>query len=167
MNTISVPHVSKVGKYQPFFVMKAYLTVKRKRIVSLTKLTEFGYDSERFDIIKNYQQVDWNYYRKIIGDLKKKYKFVSYNAILKVLSSRSKTKMKKQRKKPHFNFEPHNYRPYWIDEGMVAMYSNYGENNKPNYELLPPFVMESKANSYPNFLRAIDDKCSRKWNECY
>ena len=71
MNTISVPHVSKVGKYQPFFVMKAYLMVKRKRIVSLTKLTEFGYDSERFDIIKNYQQVDWNYYRKIIGDLKK------------------------------------------------------------------------------------------------
>jgi len=27
--------------------------------------------------------------------------------------------------------------------------------------------MESKADSYPNFLRALDDKCSRLWKECY
>ena len=167
MKSASVPHVSKVGKYQPFFVMKAYLIIKKKRRVSLNKLIEFGYDSERFDIIKNYQQVDWNYYRKLIGDLKQKYKFVSYEAILKVLSSRSKKKMKKQRKKSHFNFEPHNYRPYWIDEGMVTMYSSYHENDKPNHNLLPPFVIESKADSYPNFLRALDDKCSRLWKECY
>ena len=170
---MNVPTIFESGIYQPWFVMKTYMLFKKKKVINIIRLLEFGYSSERFDIIKNYQEVDWNYYRNYVNDLRKSYIMISLKNINNVLKSFKKNKviynnseslgLNKRYRNP-FLMKPHNVPLNWMDEDMINLYSSYPIYNiKPKYQK----IMHSRSNSYPNYLRLINDKCLRKWNECY
>ena len=134
---MNVPLVYEVGNIQPFFVIYIFMTTYKKNTVSYSSLIEFSYSSKKYDIINNFQDVDWKYYRKLCSFYQKrsKIKYVSLSDI--------ENKIKNIKRKKINNHIFHNFK------GEIT------QNQKKGLDYVP------------NYYRNISDHCVNIWNECF
>ena len=160
----TVPPISQSGLYQPWFVINAYImktSKKNTNKVSIKSLIEFGYSPKRFDVIKNYQEVDWRFYRDYLTDIQKKWNCVTIRFVRQMIDQKSSKKRIKQLDlNYHFPVSDHHVPPNWLNNDMIHQFEKIQENNPSK----PPLSMQSYAYNLPNYIS--NKKCSRPWHEC-
>lgn len=169
---IKIPTISQVEYYQPYFVILFLFDYKIKNTLSIKEIHNFAYEPIRFDIIDNYQQIDWNYYRNITQYFMKHGKYIRKKDIEKILS---KVKIKREKERKIVYTDPHIVRP--LNVAPIHNYIQFDSGNNDNILTFNRFIkqsslsqsefdMESVANYTPNDIINIEANCIRPWHDC-
>lgn len=133
-----IPPISESGLYQPWFVINAYiigtLGTLEKHKVKIDSLIQFRYSAKRFDFIKNYQEVDWRFYRDYLTDIQKKWDSVTVSFVRRMIRlSKNTNTHRNTHRNTNINAFPvseHHVPPNWLNEDVIHTFSGLSGKKK-------------------------------------